>query len=257
MGQAEAGEVGEKMTDIKKPKEIVDKMMKNYQSLKLKKNDLLYTNEFTKIVDLLSPPTIEQLIEMNRNAKRMIMQVGSRKRRYFVDAEDKEVKAIPFSFPQVISVPRVNDTFSLESRFVERPYRFSPVNPSWQGFLSRDEVRLVLGRDDVGNGSKSEINARLQAAAEGPVLPGLANAYVLGANCGGIHREDSFDVIPVQYYQINERRHKRLGIESDKDKLSGIIASIKCDPFRNFKVKIECYPLIQSKGMPVRFHKIT
>ena len=63
-----------------------------------------------------SVPSIDQLIQANRQINRSLRVYTSKRRKslfYFCDPEGKEVKAVPVQFPQIITAENVHDPLNL------------------------------------------------------------------------------------------------------------------------------------------------
>ena len=185
-----------------------------------------------------SVPSIDQLIQANRQINRSLRVYTSKRRKslfYFCDPEGKEVKAVPVQFPQIITAENVHDPLNLHKgqssfKFKERPFFIrvygDPDGPSFEAYLTRDEVNLVLGKDSEYDANIARLYAMLNVASGGPVI---ANAYVLSGESGVRLNYNWLTAFAVQYYRINPEKHKEWGIESDKELLERRVREIEID----------------------------
>src|SRR3989344_2281047 len=176
-------------------------------------------------------PSIEKLIEINRNSNRMLhIHRGKRKnsRFYICDFEGNEVKASPIRMC-VLHVDIKENPYNFPNYNYNRPYYLLSVDvkPSWTGFITLDEAKLVLGKDYDYQSDTASINAMIEGATSGP---GLANAYLLGESVdGSFIGANHIGFFPIQYLKINPEKHKELGIESDKERLDRLVKEIELE----------------------------
>lgn len=176
-------------------------------------------------------PTIEQLLEYNAKAHRMLQTVTLRDRNWennkrekiiFVDSLNREVDARPIRDPRCLRVltQRGNDPFFPNGPYLIKPLPLQSNRPydmqSPPYSLTVAELKVVLGYDydytDTRHHGNEIIhmNVMWQAIEECPTS--AANAYVLGVpHHLPVDRSQEI-MIPVQYYRISPRRHKALGI---------------------------------------------
>ena len=180
-------------------------------------------------------PTVEELIEINSYANRRLrLAIRKKKKEIFIDNEDNEIKAEPFGFPGIVCAARVENPYEekWDEEDYERPYKISSVKPNFHGYLTRQEAKLVLGKDDYFEITTEDLNAMLIATLGGP---NSSNAYVLGERCMGIHEGKNITVIPTQYYKISDKRHKELGVKNSENKLSYLIGCIERERKKTIK----------------------
>lgn len=173
---------------------------------------------------LISNP--EQLVEMNRTIKRQLyINFDSKHIPIVLDSFGRKIKAISFGIPHIVSASEVEFPFGKHPNYPEFDNKPYILNSDESYFLDKDEVALLLGIDYHPDNEIIDINAALEACVGGP---GLANAYVLGLNYRGVHKNKNFVVIPVQYYQISREMHENLGIEhSSPDGLERMLKKLK------------------------------
>ena len=164
----------------------------------------------------MKTPTIEQLVEWNRKALRKLerrQQDHERDGAQFVDSGDRLVEAKPVHFPYYVMVNKREgnsplDGYERDSILNQRPYHFGSSDKC----LTPLELQIVLGSDYDYRTTTEEMNAMWQANLHCPSRD--ANAYLLGNfwPVNGSELGPLAKIVPVQYYRINPRRHKALGI---------------------------------------------
>ncbi|MFH1065355.1 MAG: hypothetical protein V1734_02505 [Nanoarchaeota archaeon] len=170
----------------------------------------------------IKTPTIEELVDINRNIKRRLDFSDDCKT--LLDARGREITTTPIYRPWAICVDSQSPTGAFISN-ENRPFSINSINPTgdtW--YLTLSELHLSLGLDYPYESTCINLNAVCKASTDGS---SLANAYVLGPDMFSIHREYRYVVIPVQYYKIDEKIHKELGIESDQKKMEWWIKEIE------------------------------
>lgn len=169
----------------------------------------------------------EQLIKMNRQIKRKLYaEFDSKSSPIITNCNGREIKAIPVGLPQIVCVSEVDFPFGKNPNFPElhnKPFFFHFDGKVYA--LDRDETALLLGTDYRSGDQIGETNATLEACTSGP---GLANAYVLGLDHLGVHKERNYAVVPVQYYKIDKKIHESLAIAArGKEGLERMINKLK------------------------------
>jgi len=89
-------------------------------------------------------------------------------------------------------------------------------------FLTDDELKIFLGEEYFSAGDRIDLFAMKEASQSGP---GLANAYVLGANYSRNYNEHI--EIPVSYFTISKKTHWDLGIDESLPTFQKIIKSLR------------------------------
>ncbi len=176
-------------------------------------------------------PTIEQLVEFNRSARRRLelKEFYNRNKgkveNLFVDSSDRIITAKPIGCPSYVKIKPLEGNLTSEEifRYTHEPDYHSvrqillerPYDTHQLGHLTPSELKIILGRDyfeQKNLGRKTtpkEMNAMWQAIFDQDSTHYGANAYLLGKEYYHSYPEI---VVSVQYYHINPRRHRALKI---------------------------------------------
>ncbi len=163
-------------------------------------------------------PTLEELIRWNEKINRRLY---FNSKGNIIDSRGRLIDATPLYGPRVLSVPRTYHSEYMVPGFDEERPWMCDINHHC-AYLTKEEVMFVLGYDYSYKDPQAfvEVKAMLEAADSGPKN---ANAYALSDVLEyGIHCERGFEVIPVQYYRIDPRRHRQLSLRG-KELIQSII----------------------------------